>query len=86
MAALIIKKPVSKHVQFHTIEIGTVFSIDDHDDDVYMKIHPVEGAVEGQIDLEMLYNAVSLVDFHTYEIDGRDDVLVCDAELNLKPA
>lgn len=84
MAALLIKKPASRHVQFHTIEIGTVFTIDDHDDDIYMKIHPVEGAVEGQTDIEMLYNAISLVDFHLYEIDFRDDVLVYIAELNLQ--
>jgi len=86
MAALIIKKRASKHVQFHTIEIGTVFSVDDHDDDIYMKIYPVEVLAERQTDIDMLYNAVSLVDFHTYEIDGEDDVLICDAELNLKHA
>ncbi len=84
MAALLVKKSEFKYVEFHTIEIGTVFTIDNCHDDVYMKIHPVEGLAKGQPDLEVLYNAVSLVDFYIYEIDDRDEVLVYTAELNLQ--
>jgi hypothetical protein len=84
MATLLIKKQESKYVEFHTIEIGTVFTIDNYHDDVYMKIHSVEDLMKGQSNLEVLYNAVSLVDFHIYEIDDKDEVLVYSAELDLR--
>jgi hypothetical protein len=80
MASFIVNKPTSKYVKFHKIEVGSFFMFG-KDEELFIKIEPI--ADKENI---IFYNAISLVDFKSYEIDAADNVVVYDAELNLKHA